>query len=181
MSKLGKTVNKIFEVLKDAKERKDETRKNAAVKELYDLTYENLRIVARVYLNDLEEDRACIANAYEKMYAYIHAYSAKKDGYNWLCKIVQSCAYDINKKAAPHVALDEITDFVADPASMDDYLEKQELHRALQTLTKDEQKIVKYHFFQDLSMDVIARKMHLAKSTVFYRLQNIVDKLREIL
>ena len=180
MSKLGKTVNKILETLRQAKLREDKPAENLAFVELYEKTYENLRLVARAYLKNVNEDRVCITNAYEKIYKYVNSLSPDKDGYNWLCKIVQTCAYDLNKSHAPRIDVDEIANTLPDPASIDDYIEKRELHEAIKTLTLDEQKLVRYHFFLGLSMGATAKKMGVVKGTVFYRLQNIIEKLRQI-
>lgn len=180
MSKLGETVNRILENLRQAKLRNDQTAKSYAYAELYNTTYESLRIVARTYLNNRNEDQACVTDAYEKAYQYIHSLSQDKDGYNWLCKIVQTCAFDINKTYAPYVALDEIAQTVADPVSIDEYIQKRELREAIKQLSEEEQKLIQYHFYADLSMEQTAKKMHVVKGTVFYRLKNVIEKLRQI-
>ena len=42
-----------------------------------------------------------------KLFKNIGSFDKDKDGYNWMCKIVQNCAYDINKKMPDYENIEE--------------------------------------------------------------------------
>ncbi len=84
--KVNKLLNRIKTGQKDAFE------------ELYNCTYNHLKVVALNYLADSSDLDDVLNDSYLKAYKYCSSVDMSKDGYNWLCKIVQNTAYDYNKQ-----------------------------------------------------------------------------------
>ena len=82
MSFLGKDINKILSRIQTGDER--------AKEELFEKTYSHLKAVVYRYLHDKNDVEDVLSNVYLKVFSSIKAFDTGKDGYNWLCKIVQN-------------------------------------------------------------------------------------------
>ena len=182
MSFLRSEVNQILEKIKIAKAENSKKQLDAAFNELFTLTYQPLRKRAKGYVIHIQDARAAVITAYEKVFAYLKSYNPEQDGFNWLCRIVQRCAYTINKQYAYDVPLEEIAETVPDESfSIFDYLEKKELRAAIRQLAPEQRKLIDYYYFKNCTMEKLTKIFHIAKATVFYRLRQAEENLRKIL
>ena len=78
------------------------------VAELYEETYNHLIVIALINLNNKNDSEDVLHETYCRVIEYIHSFNALKDGYNWLCRIVQNVARDFNKRAGKYVLFDEL-------------------------------------------------------------------------
>ena len=97
MSTLRGEVNKLLSGIKAGKEDSKE--------KLFELTYNHLKIIARCYVHNKNDIEDVLQIAYLKVFRYINAIDVSKDGYNWLCKIVQNEAYRFGKNNPTYLPL----------------------------------------------------------------------------
>lgn len=180
MSKLGSKVNLILCEIRQAKINNDKKRQNLWAFRLFKLTYPNLRLLAYLNLSQKELDRECVITALEKTFIYLNKFDPERDGYNWICKTLVRCAYDINESGASKNMYFDAPSYL-DEFDPEKHLEKAEfrkvLDNALQTLPKEEQVIINY-VLEGLSFREIAAKTRIPKSTVKYRFEKICKKLK---
>lgn len=175
MSSLGQKVNYIIAKIK----RGDKLAYNS----LYDLTYQHLKIVAYNYLFDKTKLDDVLNESYFRVFKYIKTCNRKKDGYNWMCKIVQNVAYDFNKQYSVYISIDklECDRFFTD---MDEKLiETNMLMSEIRNFSNTDQKILLLRFWWDLPIRDIADKLCMKKSTVHNRIKVLLkilfNKLKE--
>ena len=69
------------------------------IDDIFDLTFNHLKFVALHYLFNKREFKDALCEAYYRTLKYINSFNILKDGYNWLCRIVQNVANDMNKQS----------------------------------------------------------------------------------
>lgn len=169
MSRLGKDVNKILQGIKDGDEK--------CKKLLFDTTYNHLEIVARRYVHNQDDVEDVLQNVYFRVFNYIDSWDHSKDGYNWMCRIVQNEAYRLNEKNPVHLPLE---DFARNPAAKDitdEISAKDELDKYLSVYSGLDQELVRMKYGEDYSYSEIAKKLNLKKSTVHRRVSIIVKEI----
>lgn len=182
MSKHKRKINKLLELLKNSKDTCSKEVRNTYLKELYDMTYNHLLIVAGAYLVDKSEREDVVNAAYMKALHYIKSCDTEKDGYNWLCKIVQNIAYDFNKQKKPVEAYtDEVR--MKEEENVDEVFEesaeKGELYEAIKILPEIEQKMIYYRYWEDMTYDEIAEKLELKRTAVYDTIKRSIKKISE--
>ncbi len=147
--------------------------------DVYDLTFNHLKIIALHYLFIKTDFEDALCEAYCRMLKYIHNFNILKDGYNWLCRIVQNVANDMNKKNGKYVLLPEVyvDDFSFDD-EVDKMLIKDELYRHIKTLPKLDRQFIFYRFYMGWTFDEIAQKFNRGKSFIHNRLKIICEKIQ---
>ena len=171
MSFFGKDINKILSRMQAGDER--------AKEELFEKTYNHLKAVAYRYLHDKNDAEDVLSNVYLKVFSSIKAFNKEKDGYNWLCKIVQNEAYDFNKKATSDLPIeDEIlgtwqSDFDEGLAQTD------EIWRWLKEYDERDRKIIYLKFWEEYSYAEIAQTLNMKKSNVHKRVSKIIAEILE--
>lgn len=169
MSILRNKVNSIISALQSG-DRSQE-------RKLFNLTYNYLKIIALKYAFDKNDYEDILMEAYTKIFRYIDKADTNKDGYNWLCKIVQNVAYDFNKGVLPTVPL-EVASFSSICGDMKDNLEQTDaVLREIFKLPEDKQRLIYLKFYEDLSYSEIAKEVGSKKSTVH---KQVTDILKEI-
>lgn len=147
-------------------------------KELYDYTYNNLKVIALKYAIDKNDYEDILVEAYIRAFKYVGTADLNKDGYNWLCKIVQNVAYDFNKGIIQTVPLDDIsfTNIFGDIIEI--VISKDEVLKELCQLSEYEQRLIQLKFYEDMSYAEIAKLLNSKKSTVHKQTLNILDKIK---
>ncbi len=146
--------------------------------ELCDYTYNNLKVIALKYAIDKNDYEDILVEAYMRAFKYIGTADINKDGYNWLCKIVQNVAYDFNKGIIPTVPLDDISftkifgDEIEKVVSRDDVLKE------VCRLSEYEQRLIHLKFYEDMSYAEMAKILNSKKSTVHKQTLNVIDKIK---
>ncbi len=173
MSKYGREVTELICLTRDGN--KD------AFGVLFARTFGHLVDVARRYLIDKNDCEDVAIEAFEKALKYIHAFNARQDGYNWLCRITQNVASDYNKRALSHptVYLEENSRV----CSVDEFyntLENRELYKRLSLLSEEERNVVYYYYWEGLTYDEIATILGRSKSMTFYLIERAKKKLKKI-
>ena len=171
MSFFGKNIYKILSRIQTGDER--------AKEELFYKTYSHLKAVACRYLRDKNDAEDVLSNAYLKVFSSIHAFNRGKDGYNWLCKIVQNEAYDFNKKATADLPIEE--EIVgAEQTALDEALaQSDEIWRWLKDYDERDRKIIYLKFWEEYSYAEIAQALGMKKSNVHKRVSKIIAEILE--
>lgn len=171
MSRLGREVNKILQGIKDGDEK--------CKKLLFDTTHNHLKIVARRYVHNQDDVEDVLQNVYLRVFNYIGSWDRSKDGYNWMCRIVQNEAYRFNEKNPAHLPLE---DYAKNPVAkdiIDEISVKDELERYLSVYSELDQELVRMKYGEDYSYADIAKKLNLKKSTVHRRVSIITKEILE--
>lgn len=146
---------------------------------LYDKTVNFLKIIALKYAADKNDYEDILIEAYLRIFRYIESFDSSKDGYNWLCRIVQNVAKDFNGKVILSLPLEEVTFTDILGADLDSVIERDDLIAKVCKLTKSEQNLIYLRFYEDLTYTEIARLLHSKKSTVHKQINIILKKLSE--
>lgn len=171
MSKFAKEVTLILSDI----QRGDETR----LKELIDITANHLCGVARLYLANKSLDEDVVAEAYVRATTYIDSFNPKKDGYNWLCKIVQRAAYDVNAnekriaKAETKFALLQPKEYYESGFENIDFL------MLLDGVDDIDRFILLEKFYAGRTLEDIGRSLNISKVAVYHRLARIYKKVKK--
>lgn len=148
---------------------------------LFEMTYNHLKGVARLYLYDKTEDGDVVVEAFLKAFAYIHTFDKEKDGYNWLCKIVQNVAYDFNAKRKNYVSIEPYKQALQSQSFEDEIHKKDEVERVLSQLEETDRNIVYMVFFEGKTYQEIGETIGLKKSAIGKRLDKALKQiLKEI-
>ncbi len=172
MSKYSQQVNTLLIQIKDGDKSK--------MSELFDLTRNHLRHVALHYLVNKKDCDDAVSETYFRVVKYIATFDARKDGYNWICRIVQNVAMDMNKEHVNYVSHeDSLIDDFSYPDEIDGMLTRDALYQYVKTLSQVDRQIIYYRYYLDLPYDAIAKKLNRAKSFVHSRSKILSEKIME--
>lgn len=173
MSKFRKEINSILFSLQKG----DKTKQQ----ELYNATYNYLKVIALKYVIDKNDYEDVVMEAYLKAFHYIASFNNKYDGYNWLCKIVQNTAYDFNKKHLPVISLDNITFTQIVGQKINDVDDSDEVLSALCKLPEYEQRLIYLRFYEGFSYSEISKIIGKGKSTVHKQTLKAIEEFNLLL
>ena len=93
MSYFGVAVSKLLTQIKKSSgaERLD------LLDKLYQRTANHLKGIAILYLTDKSHIEDTVEETFVRVIRYIDRFNEASDGYNWMCKITENAAHDINK------------------------------------------------------------------------------------
>ena len=173
MSRYAKDVNKYLVAIKKGDKSKYQP--------LFDLTANHLLGVAAYYLTDRSYCEDVVSIVFEKIFRYIDTYKEGHDAYNWICRITENTAHDINDALKDEVALDSLIPSSGREICETVYDEKLDVTRAIDKLDSIDREIVYGYYFFDKTYQQIAEKLNLTKSTVKKRMDKILMKLKNYL
>ena len=169
MSSLREKVNKLLVGVQSGDER--------CKKELFELTYNHLKVIARRYVCDLNDVEDVLQNAYLKAFKYVNALDKSKDGYNWLCKIVQNEAYSYGKDNLDCLPLEEHSYRVDQRDVLDCISQQDELRRYLEGYSALDRQLIYLRFYEGNTYREIAQKLQMKKSNVHRRITKILKEI----
>ena len=171
MSYLGGKVNRL---LKKIKRRRDE----ASKAELFALVGGHLITVASLYAKDRQSVDDIVVNAVLRAFERIDSFDESKDGYNWLCKIVQNEAYKMNSKAQG-LFLEDVPEQAVEELSFDRIETSDVIQRYLSTLTERERQIIYYSFWEEKSSREIGAIMGVSKTAINNTIKKALRKFKK--
>lgn len=177
MSKYQREINLILAQLKSGDKSKQQ--------ELYNKTYNHLRMIALRFAVNKDDYEDILLEAYLRIFRYVGSVDLTKDGYNWMCKVVQNVAYDFNRKYTYNLSLDDPNlNLEPDLSELFSFLEekivdKNLLEHEINKLTALEKEIIYLKFWQGLTYSQIAYKVDSKKPTVYKKIQSIIKKIRK--
>ena len=171
MSILGKDVNRLLKKIKKGDKESKEL--------LYTMTYNHLKVVARKYVYDKNDLEDVVQISYLRVFRYIDSWEERKDGYNWMCRIVQNESYRLNEKTPAHLPLEDYAKETVLTDATEKIFVKDEINRYFSGYSELDKKLVYMKFYEDYSYAEIAKKLNLKKSTVHRRVSIITKEILE--
>lgn len=171
MSKFCKEVNLILEDLQNGD--------NSKQKELFDFTYNHLKVISLMYAADKNDYEDILIESYLRVFKYLKTADLSKDGYNWLCKIVQNVAIDFNRKTENTFPLDKVNDKKIGYSVEEVIADKDMLLREIGKLSEDDKQILYMRFWQDYTVDQIAIETECSKSRIHKRILMLIDQINK--
>ena len=95
MSKHGDYVNSLLKKIKKGN--------IDAFEKLYECTYNHLQLIVRKYLKNADLLEDVMQELYMRVFKYVKNADLEQDGYNWMCKIAENCAYEFNKRFESYI------------------------------------------------------------------------------
>lgn len=170
MSKFSNEVNCILGRIK----RGDNSQKQV----LCEVTYNHLKVIAFKYAFNKNEYEDILIESYLRIFKYISTFNLMKDGYNWMCKIVQNVAYDFNKGIVPTVPLEDISLTKIFGDEIEKVVGRDEVLKEVCRLSEYEQRLIYLKFYEDMSYADMAKILNSKKSTVHKQTLNVLDKIK---
>ena len=146
---------------------------------LYNLCYEHLLVIAKLYLSDKSYAEDIVCDAFISVYNNIQSFDSNKNGYNWLCKIVQNKAFNFNLKSKKVEFSSEID--VGDEDFTDYINLKSDIAVVLKHLGEREMQIIKLRFFEDKTYEEIAEIVSLSTTAIHKQVRKILKKVENLL
>ncbi len=172
MSKFSSEINLILRDLQNVDNSKQQI--------LFDKTFYHLKFIALKYSYDKDNCEDILLESYMRIFKYINSVDFSKNGYNWMCKIVQNVAIDFNKDNRPS----QITELSIANGIKDEeeaVVERNTLLNEISKLPEEDQKVLYMHFWEDLSYSQIAEQLNSKKSTVHKRAVCLIKRIKNIL
>ncbi len=174
MSKYAKEVNKYL--------RRVQQGDKIQLGEVFELTANHLRTVAIKYLINKSYCDDVVSDAFCKVLQYISSFDKKKDGYNWMCKIVEKVAYTYNEQEKEKCDNTLTIEAIETVGQEEDNKEtKIDLRIAIEKLPPQSKEIVYDYYYKDLTYAEIANKYHIAKSAAHKRIKSAFKKMKKYL
>lgn len=149
-------------------------------KKLHGMTYNHLAVVATNYTYHREDVQDVLNEAYFRVFRYIDSYDGRRDGYNWMCRIVQNVAYAYNKKHGS-----EGTNRIMSRSlfyELDERItENTALLQAIKLLGGEAQELIYLKYWEDRSLSEIAALKGMKKSTVHKKIAAAINFIRKFL
>lgn len=169
MSILRKEVNRILKRIKKG----EEESKNV----LFEKTYNHLKRIAYPYVRNKDDVEDVLAEAYLRMYQYIGSFNPKKDGYNWMCRIVQNAARDWDEDFFQTIPLEEAEKNSQVLEWEEAVALKDEVERLLQEYSERDRKMMHMRFWEDRTIEEIAQALGMGKSNVHKQISKILKEI----
>ena len=171
MSILRTEVNKILIKIKKG----DKESKNV----LLEKTYNHLKVIAYPYVRNKDDVEDVLIEAYLRMYQYASSFDPKKDGYNWMCKIVQNVARDWDKNFFQNLSLEDIEEKTQVIETEAQIVLRDEVERWLKPYPERDRKMMYFRFWENRTIEEIAEMLDMKKSNVHKRISKIIDEILE--
>lgn len=169
MSILRTDVNKILIKIKKG----EEESKNV----LFEKTYNHLKRIAYPYVRNKADVEDVLVEAYLRIFQYASTFDPEKDGYNWMCKIVQNAARDWDKDFPQNVSLEAVEQNSQVIELEDLVILKDEVDRLLQPYCERDRKMMYFRFWEDRKIQEIAELLGMRKSNVHKQISKILKEI----
>ena len=169
MSILRKDVNQVLIKIKKG----DEESKNV----LFKKTYNHLKSIAYPYVRNKADVEDVLIEAYLRIFQYVATFDSNKDGYNWMCKIVQNVARDWDKSFFKGVSLEDVEQNVPIIEMEETIAMQDEVQRLLQPYSERDRKMMYLRFWENRTIEEIAKSLGMGKSNVHKRISKILEEI----
>lgn len=155
---------------------------STALDVIYDEFGGILLMIAKKYLTDKSLAEDVLSEALYKLVKNSKKFDSKKNGLNWIFKIIHNQAIDVNKKQNPFYYAENIEDHPEISAAIfsnENIISRMDLRYALHKLNEDESKIIYYKYWEQLTVREIAEKVHKPRSTVQHIIKQSMQKIEK--
>ena len=171
MSFLRVEVNRILKKMKSGN--------NEMLHELYQVTSNHLKVIAYQYIVNKNDWEDVLMETYLRVQKYIQTFNGEKDGYNWLCRIVENVARDMNRKSSREIPSEESNLIFYVDDSMLENFKDDELLRALSARTSLEQELLYLKFYRGLTYKEISEIVGRKVSEVKLHIKTAIGEIRK--
>ncbi len=127
-----------------------------------------------------EEAEDVMENVFLKVFAHIHSFNLEKDFKPWLSRIILNESRNLfQKRKATYDNSDLFLDGAHSSSTSTE--EKLDIRRQLKLLDYDSREIIMLRFFQELTLEEIARIKKITLSNVKVKIHRAVKKLKELM
>ena len=144
---------------------------------LFEKTYNHLKRIAYPYVRNKADVEDVLVEAYLRIYQYVSSFNPKKDGYNWMCKIVQNVARDWDKDFFQSVSLEDIERSAQIIETEELIAEKDEVERLLQPYSERDRKMMYLRFWENRTIEEIAEALGMGKSNIHKQISKILKEI----
>lgn len=139
--------------------------------------------MAKKYLLDKSLAEDLVSEIFTRLVKRAHSFDVNKNGLNWLYKSIHNEAINWNKKSNSiySISFDKHCDLAGTLMSLDDNDDIIILREALKTLTKEENKILYYKYWESLTIREIAKLTHIPRSTVQDIIAKSLEKIKKVI
>ncbi len=142
--------------------------------DLFNLAANHLKSVVRVYLTNKSFCEDVVSETFVRAMKYIYTFDPKKDGYNWLCAIVKSQAYNCNVSESKYVGIDEFTGVCNVKSNMIELIDSKIDMSAISANFDKTDKLIFYkRYYENATFEEIGEFVGLTKGAVFKRLKKL--------
>lgn len=146
---------------------------------LFEATYHYLKPIAWRYVVNKDDVEDVLSEAYLNAFNGIDTYKEKFDGFNWLCKIVQNTAYEINTLNAKFQYCADVYDVQDNIVDIEGLVaDRDEIDRLLAPYSEIDRKLIELYYRDKYTLTEIAEKTGVKRSTAYKRLQKICAEIK---
>lgn len=167
-----KTINKL--ICKIAKNDKK------ALSDLFDMTKHKLKVIATIYLKDINNADDVLSETYSKIYRAAKSFDSSKNGYNWIYQILKNTALDYNKRMSNKDEVPYDDQLTVVPNAVEEYNKIMEVKLALKELDDLQKEIIVLRFWEKNTFEEIAKKTNLNISKIYRIYDSAIEKLKSI-
>ncbi|MDE7439704.1 MAG: sigma-70 family RNA polymerase sigma factor [Clostridia bacterium] len=171
-AKFIKTVNKLIVKIAQGDSR--------ALEMLFDLTKKTLLYVAKTYLSDKNKAEDVLSETYLKVVNNAKSFDKCKNGYNWLYEITKNTALNENRKDK-NFSVTALEDNVPYYECFDGLINRVAVQNAISELLPEERRLIYEYFFEKKTVQEIADRLHISKSSAHERITVILKQLKKFL
>lgn len=170
MSQYKRIVNKLLLHIKSGDKEK--------INDLFKLTFDHIKIIAITNLFNKNDYEDVVEETFLRIIKYIGSFNHLKDGYNWICKIVENVAKDFNRENQNFQSKCEV---LSDVSYFNDDIAKILINDAVVRIicgcSAQDRTFFYLRFYADLSYGEIARRMNCSKSYVHKRVEIVCKRI----
>lgn len=171
MSQLGEKVNKLLRGVKNGEK--------FSFQKLHETTYNHLTVVALNYLYNTDDLEDVLNESYLRVFKYINSYDNSRDGYNWMCKIVQNVAYQYNSRYNILVELNKAEAHGLFYELDENFIDNVVLLSVIKKFDAETQELLYLKYWEDLSFSEIAFRKGMKKPTVYKRINSALKVIKK--
>jgi len=170
MSEIERSVKKLIKDIQNGKDR---------YKELYNLTFPYLRLVALNYVFNKNDAKDVLSEVYIRVFKYINTAQTDKNCYAWLCRIVQRVAYEFNGKYEITLEINNIISENIFYEIEEDATERCDLYRVISALPSEDRLILYYRFWECMTFKEIGAIVNKKRNAVYKSTQRILKEIHK--
>lgn len=139
--------------------------------------------MAKKYLLDKSLAEDLVSEIFTRLVKRAHSFDVSRNGLNWLYKSIHNEAITWNKKTNTIYtdSLEKHCNLADTLTSLDDNVDILMLHEALKTLSKEENEILYYKYWEGLTIREIAKLTSVPRSTVQDIIAKSLEKVKNII
>lgn len=151
------------------------------IEDLYFLTANHLKVVAYQYLVNKDDVEDVMMEICVRVQTYINSFNPTMDGYNWLCKMAEHVAFDLNRSHKNNSYMEKAECVFQIDDEMIRHFQKDEILRVMKNISPEKQQLMYFRHWLEYSLKDIAKLMSMKKSNVHKKIKKCEKEIKKIL